>query len=614
MKKREGTAEAATKLKTLLKSKPSNDNEDASRLDEIRRIFQSLYSDLAAAASATTNDTTNNQGTGAAHQQLEDKWTSWLQKQHKNFVKQICKRIYPNSNSTIKSKGGASKRYALRVFFGALAYFPASDATVRMAGNNNNNNVRYSFMNEDIMYRLVYAMCGAGDSSGDDNSVGRIDESMLTMLQSEFLRPYHDVRYFMLLAIHRLAVDLEEQQNHDGVNGVVVENMMRILLCIEIAADGAELCDADLFLVRPPASAAATVGDRNDDHEDNDSDDDESDDDSEAERDSDSDSDSDNDDSNKRKAAADSAMTSRKRSRRDNELPFVQRLSKHRRVLSQAWLYILQINTAPGSSNKAVHKRALQHLPKHVIPHMHAPLRLADYLTAAYSSDGGGVMSLLALHGLFILMTEYNLEYPKFYSSLYALIKPAAFYARYRTRFLRLLNSCLMSSYMLPGHIVAAFCKRLCRTALIGIPPSGVLFVLSLVSNLVRKHPVCRCLVYRKAGDESDVMDDVFDAGCDDPEECRALESSLWELSALEKHYHPSVSSLAKTCGKEDNKSPLYDLNEFVSLTYKSLFDQELNEKKLAKKGASSKVTPLAFHEPKGLFPEDDIFSEIIKF
>jgi len=604
MKKGEGTAEAATKLKTLLKTKPSNDNEDASRLDEIRRIFQALYSDL---ATATASASTVN-----AAQELEDKWTSWLQKQHKTFVKQICKRIHPNStNSKVKSKGGASKRYALRVFFGALAYFPASDATLKMAGKSNKNNARYSFMNEDIMYRLVCAMCGAGDSPSDLNSVvGRIDESMLTMLQSEFLRPYHDVRYFMLLAIHRLAVDLEaEQQNNEhGVNGVVVENMMRILLCIEIAADGAELCDADLFLVRPPVVSA------NDDHESNNDSDDDSDSDSDSEAESTSDSDSDNDDSNKRKAAAGSAMTSRKRRRRDNELPFVQRLSKHRRILSQAWLYILQINTAPGSNNKAVHKRALQHLPKHVIPHMHAPLRLADYLTAAYSSDGGGVMSLLALHGLFILMTEYNLEYPKFYSSLYALIKPAAFYARYRTRFLRLLNSCLMSSYMLPGHIVAAFCKRLCRTALIGIPPSGVLFVLSLVSNLVRKHPVCRCLVYRKAGDESDVMDDVFDPGCDDPEECRALESSLWELSALEKHYHPSVSSLAKTCGKEDNKSPLYDLNEFVSLTYKSLFDQELNEKKLAKKSASSKVTPLAFHEPKGLFPEDDIFSEIIKF
>ena len=470
------------------------------------------------------------------------------------------------------------------------------------------------------MYSLVCAMCGAGD---DDDDVGRIDESMLTMLQSEFIRPYHDVRYFMLHALYRLAMDLNRDaggdSSDDGVNGVVVENMMRVLLCINIAGDGAELCNVDLFLVRPPASAAADAL-RSGSDSDSDNDDEEE----QSSSDEESESDNEKDDDNKRKALTDiypapnkhgngaSASSSHKRRRRE-ELPFVQRLSKHRRVLSQAWLYMLQINTTPGYNNKAVHKRALQHLPKHVIPYMHAPLRLADYLTAAYSSDGG-VMSLLALHGLFILMTEYNLEYPKFYSSLYALIKPAAFYARYRTRFLRLLNSCLMSSYMLPGHIVAAFCKRLCRTALIGIPPSGVLFVLGLVSNLVRKHPVCRCLVYRKAGPDSDAMDDVFNASCDDPAECRALESSLWELSAIEKHYHPSVSSLAKTVGKEDNKTPLYDLNEFVSLTYKSLFDQELNEKKLAKKSASSKVTPLAFHEPTSLFPEEDIFSDLIKF
>ena len=39
---------------------------------------------------------------------------------------------------------------------------------------------------------------------------------------------------------------------------------------------------------------------------------------------------------------------------------------------------------------------------------------------------------------------------------------------------------------MLPAYVVAAFCKKLLRLGLAG-PPSGALFVLALVSNLIRK-------------------------------------------------------------------------------------------------------------------------------
>jgi hypothetical protein len=48
--------------------------------------------------------------------------------------------------------------------------------------------------------------------------------------------------------------------------------------------------------------------------------------------------------------------------------------------------------------------------------------QLSDFLTASY--EQGGLTSLLALEGLFVLMLHHNLEYPRFYASLYKLLTP----------------------------------------------------------------------------------------------------------------------------------------------------------------------------------------------
>jgi len=99
-----------------------------------------------------------------------------------------------------------------------------------------------------------------------------------------------------------------------------------------------------------------------------------------------------------------------------------------------------------------------------------------------------------------------------------------------------------------------------------------------------------------------------------------ALESSLWELTALERHYHPAISTLAKSIGTENDKTtPLYDMEDFMAHTYKSLFEQE---KKRLGGGANSgggerkkggcRVT-LTFIEPEGLFAKDDVFAGIFK-
>lgn len=69
------------------------------------------------------------------------------------------------------------------------------------------------------------------------------------------------------------------------------------------------------------------------------------------------------------------------------------------------------------------------------------------------------------------------------------------------------------------------------------------------------------------------------------------------------------MATFAKSFGREDEKTPLYDLNEFTLHTYKSLFDQENNERKMKK----SKV-PLAFKEPTGLFVDGDVFDGLVSF
>lgn len=244
-------------------------------------------------------------------------------------------------------------------------------------------------------------------------------------------------------------------------------------------------------------------------------------------------------------------------------------------------------------------KLILQHLPN-ILPHVPNPLRFTDLCTKAY--DIGGLTSLYALNSLFFLMTRCGLEYPSFYKSLYNLINSRVFHVKYRTKFFKLLVKCLTVNQMLPAYLVAAFCKRLCRCA-INAPPSGALFVLALVSNLLRKHPECSCLIHREEGE----MEELFLPDEEDPANCNAIMSSLWELNAFEHHYYPAVSSMAKSCGMEDDQTPYHNLDNFLVHTYKSLF--ELERKRGGKK---LKNVPLTFQPPSGLFSKDDIFHGLI--
>jgi U3 small nucleolar RNA-associated protein 19 len=68
-----------------------------------------------------------------------------------------------------------------------------------------------------------------------------------------------------------------------------------------------------------------------------------------------------------------------------------------------------------------------------IIPLMSSPILLSDFLTDSYNV--GGVISVMALDGLYSLITQHGLEYPNFYNKLYALLEPSIFVAKYRARF-----------------------------------------------------------------------------------------------------------------------------------------------------------------------------------
>ena len=145
-----------------------------------------------------------------------------------------------------------------------------------------------------------------------------------------------------------------------------------------------------------------------------------------------------------------------------------------------------------------------------------------------------------------------------------------------------------------------------------------------------------------------EATEDPFDPREDDPAQCGALQSSLWEVLALRTHYLPAVSSLAAVFEKEF-AAPQYPIEKggFTAVTYTSLFDREVTSgrgprggkaggkddddavnaavdkrfgrrgKKGAKAKKRKKAMPLAYEKPNGLFgsvvqgggQEEDMFA-----
>ncbi|KAL1253185.1 hypothetical protein QQF64_017878 [Cirrhinus molitorella] len=254
----------------------------------------------------------------------------------------------------------------------------------------------------------------------------------------------------------------------------------------------------------------------------------------------------------------------------------VAKVKEQKRSYEQTWLLFLKFKLP-----RNMYKKILVIIHETIIPQMSNPTLLIDFLSAAY--DVGGAISLLALNGLFVLIHKYNLDYPDFYKKLYSLLDPSIFHVKFRARFFYLMDIFLSSTH-LPAYLVAAFVKRFARLSLTA-PPTALLTLLPFICNLIRRHPSCRVLIHRPSAAE-EPCDDPFVMEEEDPAQCHALESSLWEIKTLQKHYHPEVSIAAfkisePLTGQEEDMSQLLEFSTF------ELMDGEIK--------AERKVIPLEF-------------------
>lgn len=284
---------------------------------------------------------------------------------------------------------------------------------------------------------------------------------------------------------------------------------------------------------------------------------------------------------------------------------------------TKAWLSFLKLPLPLD-----VYKEVLVTLHQNVIPYMSNPAILCDFLTSSYAI--GGVISVMALSGLFTLMTQHGLEYPKFYEKLYALLTPAVFMAKHRAVFFQLLDTCLKSSY-LPAYLAAAFAKKLSRLSLL-VPPQGALVIIATIHNLLRRHPSINFLVHQEVdtevdedttvieGEENNVARepdashamhtkkqclDPFNDEETDPAKSDAMRSSLWELDTLRHHYCPAVSRFVASLENDLTvraKTSEVNVTDFSSGSYATIFGEEMRRR--------IKQVPLAFYQasPSSLF------------
>jgi U3 small nucleolar RNA-associated protein 19 len=241
---------------------------------------------------------------------------------------------------------------------------------------------------------------------------------------------------------------------------------------------------------------------------------------------------------------------------------------QQKKQCQSAWLALLRCNP-----ERRQRKRLLEVMAESIAPWFAQPELLMDFLTDSYNA--GGSLSLIALSGLFYLIQDRNLDYPSFYQKLYSLLDADMLHSKHRSKFIRLLDTCLSSSH-LPAALVASFVKKLVRLSL-NAPPSAIVAVIPWTYNLIRRHPMLSFMIHRvlrtpeaKAIVGHEGMDDPFDEKEEDPIHTKAIDSCLWEAVQLQSHYHPMVATIAKILSEQFTKQ-FYNMEDFLDHSYSSV-------------------------------------------
>ncbi|XP_055547924.1 nucleolar complex protein 4 homolog A [Wyeomyia smithii] len=238
-----------------------------------------------------------------------------------------------------------------------------------------------------------------------------------------------------------------------------------------------------------------------------------------------------------------------------------------RKHINKTWSCVIN-----WKHDEVCHRQVLILLLEKVLAHLDKPVLLTDFLMD--SLDVGGAISLLALQGIFVMIQQHNLTYPNIYEKLYSMFEPEIFHTKYKARLFYLADIFLSSTH-LPEALVAAFVKRLARLALIA-PPQDIIIIMRFIGNLILRHPALKRLIFHPSGGE--VSQDPFIMEERDPVKSNALESSLWEVAALQAHVLPSVAQAAKFISNP-LPSVEWDLASVLEIDEDDIFDKEIAKK-----------------------------------
>lgn len=194
---------------------------------------------------------------------------------------------------------------------------------------------------------------------------------------------------------------------------------------------------------------------------------------------------------------------------------------------------------------------------KHGLPIVSEPLMFSDFYLKAF--DNGGSLAVLALSGLFILMTKHGLEAKQYYMKLYQLLKIQLNKGKTLSKgYLKLLELSL-SSPMLPSSMIGSFIKILLKESLLS-PVSTSLFGIAFALKSFKVHTGLAPLI------NNDHKEDNFNYEEPNPLYTKSLESSLWELMVLKHHYHPKIRELVKEFEKPVEKMARVTTAEVLNL------------------------------------------------
>ncbi|KAG1754382.1 CBF/Mak21 family-domain-containing protein [Suillus lakei] len=252
-------------------------------------------------------------------------------------------------------------------------------------------------------------------------------------------------------------------------------------------------------------------------------------------------------------------------------------LQAHRAVFTRTWLNFLpHLSSVSTSSNRALTTRALNIMHRGVLPHLTRPVLVMDWISACV--DLGETVGLLALNALFTLMRDYNLDYPSFFTRLYAFLHRDVLHLKHRARFFRL-TELFLSSTHLPATLLASF---------------PIIMVVPFTYNILKRHPALMVMIHNNSGTDTD----PFIADEPNPNSTNALDSSLWELHSHIHHYDSAVSTMARIFAEAFTK-PGYSMEDFLDHTYGTLIETEIKRK-------IKKEPALAMELRKDLFPTAD--------